>query len=75
MLGKHNLIKLRSMLNPKFPSFNMEKISEVMGDNKRSIYITMIRDPVDIFISAYYYYNLGKKHYKMSLCKRIGKGS
>ena len=52
----------------------MKKISEVMGDNKRSIYITMIRDPVDIFISAYYYYNLGKKHYKMNLCKRIGKG-
>ena len=30
-----------------------------MGDNKKNVYITMIRDPVDIFVSAWKYYKLG----------------
>jgi len=46
--------------------FDLKKISDVMGDNQRSVYITMIRDPVDIFISAYDYYQL-EKYYKMPL--------
>ena len=34
-----------------------------MGDSLRTVYITMIRDPVDIFISAWHYYKLGSKYY------------
>ena len=29
-----------------------------MGNTNRTTYITIIRDPVDIFISAWYYYKL-----------------
>ena len=43
--------------------FNYEQISRLMGDSLRTVYITMIRDPVDIFISAWHYYKLGSKYY------------
>ena len=39
-----------------------------MGDTNRSTYITMIRNPVDIFVSAWEYYKLGGS-YKMTLGK------
>ena len=34
-----------------------------MGDPSRTVYITMIRDPVDIFVSAWEYYKLGSRYY------------
>ena len=37
-----------------------------MGDTNSSTYITMIRNPVDIFVSAWEYYKLGGS-YKMTL--------
>ena len=46
--------------------FNYEMISKWMGDNNKTVYITMIRDPVDIFVSAWDYYKL-IGNYKMTL--------
>ena len=46
--------------------FKYDKISKVMGDTSKTVYITMIRDPVDIFVSAWDYYKLGGS-YKMTL--------
>ena len=37
-----------------------------MGNNTVTTYITMIRDPVDVFVSAWEYYKFGGK-YKMTL--------
>ena len=34
-----------------------------MGEPGKTVYITMIRDPVDIFVSAWEYYKLGSKYY------------
>ena len=39
-----------------------------MGHSNQTTYITMIRDPVDIFVSAWDYYNLGGS-YNMTLGK------
>ena len=39
-----------------------------MGDTNSTTYITMIRNPVDIFVSAWEYYKLGGS-YKMTLGK------
>ena len=39
-----------------------------MGDNTKTVYITMIRDPVDIFVSAWDYYKMGGS-YKMTIGK------
>ena len=46
-----------------FFRFKYQLISKWMGDTTKSVYITMIRDPVDIFISAWHYYKLGSKYY------------
>ena len=43
--------------------FVYNKISKVMGEPGKTVYITMIRDPVDIFVSAWEYYKLGSKYY------------
>ena len=37
-----------------------------MGDTTKTVYITMIRDPVDIFVSAWDYYKQGGS-YKMTI--------
>ena len=37
-----------------------------MGDRKSTVYLTIMRDPVDIFVSAWYYYSLDTK-YNMSI--------
>ena len=39
-----------------------------MGHSNQTTYITMIRDPVDIFVSAWDYYKLGGS-YKMTIGK------
>ena len=39
-----------------------------MGDTSKTVYITMIRDPVDIFVSAWDYYKQGQT-YKMTIGK------
>ena len=49
-----------------FLRFDYERISSVMGDSSRTTYLTMIRDPVDIFVSAWHYYKLGER-YKLTL--------
>jgi len=46
--------------------YNYEKLSNLMGNTNRTTYITIIRDPVDIFISAWYYYKL-ENRYQMTL--------
>ena len=43
-----------------------------MGDTSKTVYITMIRDPVDIFVSAWDYYKQGGS-YKMTIGK-VGGG-
>ena len=35
--------------------FDYPQMSKVMGSRERTKYITMIRDPVELFISAWYY--------------------
>ena len=37
-----------------------------MGDRRSTVYLTIMRDPVDIFVSAWYYYSLDTK-YNMSI--------
>ena len=49
-----------------FSRFDYSRISSVMGDSSRTTYLTMIRDPVDIFVSAWHYYKLGER-YKLTL--------
>ena len=49
-----------------FSRFQYEPIAKVMGNTNRSKYITMIRDPVDIFVSEWEYYKLAGS-YKMTL--------
>ena len=49
-----------------FSRFDYERISSVMGDSSRTTYLTMIRDPVDIFVSAWHYYKFHRA-YNMSL--------
>ena len=39
--------------------YDREKIQAVMGDNAK--YVTMLRDPVDLFESAYEYYRMYRK--------------
>ena len=46
--------------------FNYPLISKWMGDSTKTVYITMIRDPVDIFVSSWDYYKLDRT-YKMTL--------
>lgn len=46
--------------------FKYDLISKWMGDSNQTVYITMIRDPVDIFVSAWDYYKL-EGNYKMTL--------
>jgi len=46
--------------------FRYSEISRWMGDTSQTVYITMIRDPVDIFVSAWDYYKLDG-NYKMTL--------
>ena len=41
-----------------------------MGDTSQTVYITMIRDPVDIFVSAWDYYKLDG-NYKMTLRNKL----
>ena len=36
--------------------FQFQRINNLMGNNPQTVYITMIRDPVDIFVSAWNYY-------------------
>ena len=50
--------------------FKYKQISDLMGDTNSTKYITMIRDPVDIFVSAWEYYKLGGS-YKMTLGIRL----
>ena len=45
--------------------FDYPQMSKVMGSRERTKYITMIRDPVELFISAWYYSI--HKGYKMTL--------
>ena len=52
--------------NEFFFRFKYKQISNLMGDTNSSTYITMIRNPVDIFVSAWEYYKLGGS-YKMTL--------
>ena len=40
--------------------YDREKIQAVMGDNAK--YVTMLRDPVDLFESAYEYYKMYRKY-------------
>lgn len=35
--------------------FDYPMMSRVMGDNEKTKYFTMIRDPVELFISAWYF--------------------
>ena len=49
-----------------FSRFDYKRISSVMGDTSRTTYLTMIRDPVDIFVSAWHYYKFHRA-YNMSL--------
>lgn len=46
--------------------FKYGDIAKVMGHSNQTTYITMIRDPVDIFVSAWDYYKLGGS-YKMTI--------
>ena len=39
-----------------------------MGDTTKTVYITMIRDPVDIFVSSWYYEKM-EGTYQMTLGK------
>ena len=43
-----------------------------MGDTTKTVYITIIRDPVDIFVSSWDYYKLDG-NYKMTLGRSHGK--
>ena len=49
-----------------FFRFKYQLISKWMGDTTKSVYITMIRDPVEIFVSAWDYYKMDG-NYKMTL--------
>ena len=44
--------------------YNRKQMEQVMGPNTR--FITILRDPVDMFESAYVYYRLGTS-YNMTL--------
>ena len=46
--------------------FNKKEMEKVMGDN--TSYVTMLRDPIEVFESQFSYYDL-EKHYGMSLGK------
>ena len=41
-----------------------------MGTTNETVYITMIRDPVDIFVSSWEYYKL-EGNYKMTLRNKL----
>lgn len=47
--------------------FDYPQMSKVMGSRETTKYITMIRDPVELFISAWYYSI--HKEYKLTLGK------
>ena len=49
-----------------FFRFKYQLISKWMGDTTKSVYITMIRDPVEIFVSAWDYYKMDG-NYKTTL--------
>ena len=46
--------------------FDYAKLSRLMGERPRTVYLTIMRDPVDIFVSAWHYYKLGGS-YKLTL--------
>ena len=48
--------------------FNMEEMDKVLGAD--TAYVTMLRDPVSVFESAWHFYGL-QRHFRMD----IGKGS
>ena len=44
----------------EFPVVDREELEEVMGPDTK--YVTMLRDPVDLFESAYEYYRMFRKY-------------
>ena len=50
--------------------FRYSQISKWMGTTNETVYITMIRDPVDIFVSSWEYYKL-EGNYKMTLRNKL----
>ena len=46
--------------------FYSDKISKLMGGPNTSAYVTIIRNPVNVFVSSWEYYKLGG-HYNMTL--------
>ena len=48
--------------------FDYAKLSRLMGERPRTVYLTIMRDPVDIFVSAWHYYRLDNA-YGMSIGK------
>ena len=47
--------------------FNYTKLSQEIGDNSKYYYVSVIRDPVDIFVSSWYYYKLPNRYKNMTL--------
>ena len=68
LIFKYFFFRLRTNQVVFFFRFNYKQISDLMGDTNSTTYITMIRNPVDIFVSAWEYYKLGGS-YKMTLGK------
>ena len=50
--------------------FDYAKLSELMGERPRTVYLTIMRDPVDIFVSSWHYYRLDNA-YGMSIGKTL----
>ena len=46
--------------------FDYSKLSTLMGGRNSTVYLTIMRDPVDIFVSEWFYYRLDGR-YSMSL--------
>ena len=46
--------------------FDYGKLSGLMGGRNSTVYLTIMRDPVDIFVSEWFYYRLDGR-YSMSL--------
>ena len=46
--------------------FDYAKLSGLMGGRNSTVYLTIMRDPVDIFVSEWFYYRLDGR-YSMSL--------
>ena len=47
--------------------FNYTKLSQEIGDSSKYYYVSIIRDPVDIFVSSWYYYKLPNRYKNMTL--------